>query len=203
MYYLYLKTHNITGLKYLGITTKNPVIYKGSGKYWLLHLNKHGNDVSTEILGQYDTKEELKEAGLYYSKLWNIVESDSFANLAPEKGGGGEGIMSLSFERRKELSSKAYKASLLSRDPEERKQTAKRIGSSLYITKKGIFDPKYNEIKKQWAKKAGNTPSNTRGKVGGSIVGHFIWVNNGIINNRIPPEHLDDFIINGYIRGRK
>jgi hypothetical protein len=35
---LYVKTHNITGLKYFGKTTNDPFKYKGSGKYWLDHL---------------------------------------------------------------------------------------------------------------------------------------------------------------------
>jgi len=31
--YLYKKTHNVTGLQYLGKTTRNPFTYKGSGVY--------------------------------------------------------------------------------------------------------------------------------------------------------------------------
>jgi len=87
--YLYLKTHNKTGFKYLGKTVSNPETYKGSGKIWRRHLNKHGDDVSTQILAVCQTKNELREAGLYYSALWNIVESTEFANLMPEMGDGG------------------------------------------------------------------------------------------------------------------
>ena len=36
-----------------------------------------------------NNKEEIKEKGLYYSKLWNIVESEEWANLNPERGDGG------------------------------------------------------------------------------------------------------------------
>lgn len=32
---------------------------------------------------------EFKEKGIYYSRLWNIVESDKWANLAEESGEGG------------------------------------------------------------------------------------------------------------------
>ena len=42
MIYLYVKTHNKTGLKYLGKTEQDPFVYLGSGKRWLNHLNKHG-----------------------------------------------------------------------------------------------------------------------------------------------------------------
>jgi hypothetical protein len=88
-YSLYIKTHNQTGLKYLGKTTQDPFTYKGSGIRWLRHINKHGYDVVTEVIGTYDTKEKLKEAGIYFSKLWNVVESDQWANLKLEEGDGG------------------------------------------------------------------------------------------------------------------
>ena len=88
--YLYKKTHNITGLKYLGKTTlSDPYKYRGSGKHWCRHINKHGYDVTTEIIRVCESKEELKEWGLYYSKLWNIVESKEWANKMPESGDGG------------------------------------------------------------------------------------------------------------------
>lgn len=87
--YLYIKTHNITGLKYLGKTTRNPFKYKGSGKYWNLHLKKHGVDITTEILLETTDKNEIKSAGLYYSQLFNIVDSEEWANLKPECGDGG------------------------------------------------------------------------------------------------------------------
>lgn len=90
--YLYLKTHNVTGLKYLGQTKQDPFVYKGSGKRWLNHIKKHGNDVSTEIIAKCDSYEELRELGLYYSSLWSIVESKEFANLTPEGGEGNKGF---------------------------------------------------------------------------------------------------------------
>ena len=49
---LYLKTHNKTGMKYLGITTGDTInSYKGSGAEWKKHIKEHGkHDVTTEIL---------------------------------------------------------------------------------------------------------------------------------------------------------
>lgn len=88
--YLYIKTHNKTGLKYLGQTkAKDPHKYSGSGTYWKLHLNKHGYDYTTEIIKECQNKAEIKEWGLYYSNLWNIVESNEWANLKEEQGDGG------------------------------------------------------------------------------------------------------------------
>lgn len=87
--YLYLKTHNITGLRYLGKTIKDPEKYKGSGIVWGRHLKKHGNDVTTQILLETDDPAKIKEWGIYYSTLWNIVESNDWANLKAEEGDGG------------------------------------------------------------------------------------------------------------------
>lgn len=98
MIYLYVKTHNVTGLKYLGKTTKkDPHKYLGSGIHWRNHLLKHGKDYSTEILKECQSKEELKEWGIYYSNLWNIVESSDWANLKLEDGDGGSlpGVLSI------------------------------------------------------------------------------------------------------------
>ena len=90
MIYLYKKTHRITGLKYLGKTSKtDPYSYLGSGKYWKSHINKHGNNVETEILFESNDSAEIAKMGLYYSNLWNVVDSDEWANLKPESGDGG------------------------------------------------------------------------------------------------------------------
>lgn len=53
------------------------------------HIRKHGYDVETEILKECTSNEEVKEWGLYYSRLWNIVESPEWANIKEETGNGG------------------------------------------------------------------------------------------------------------------
>jgi len=87
--YLYIKTHNITGLKYFGKTTKDPIKYKGSGKHWIRHIRKHGYDVTTEIFGYYKIEVECVNAALLFSQQNNIVESTEWANLMPENGING------------------------------------------------------------------------------------------------------------------
>ena len=86
--YLYKKTHNKTGLQYLGKTVQDPFKYKGSGKYWVSHINKHGYDVTTEILKECLSNDELIQWGRYYSELWNVAYSEEWANLKPEEGQG-------------------------------------------------------------------------------------------------------------------
>jgi len=90
IYYLYIKTHKITGLKYLGQTSaSDPHKYPGSGVDWKNHLKEHGYNYTTEILRECQSKDERREWGLYYSNLWNVVESEEWANRIPETGGGG------------------------------------------------------------------------------------------------------------------
>lgn len=86
---LYVKTHNKTGLKYLGKTEQDPFKYKGSGVYWNRHLKVHGNDVTTEIIKECVDNNEVKQWGSHFSDLWNIVESSEWANMKPEVGDGG------------------------------------------------------------------------------------------------------------------
>ena len=88
--YLCVKTHKITGLKYLCKTTRDPYKYRGSGVFWKRHLKIHGSDHNTEIIKECKNSDEIREWGLHYSELWNIVESDEWANLRPESGDGGD-----------------------------------------------------------------------------------------------------------------
>jgi hypothetical protein len=93
--YLYIKTHNITGLKYFGKTTKDPITYRGSGKYWRAHLKKHGNDVTTEVLGYYTDKERCSKIALEFSISNNIIKAVNenntkvWANQINENGTDG------------------------------------------------------------------------------------------------------------------
>ena len=103
IYYLYVKTHIKTGLKYLGQTKQNPFKYKGSGTDWKNHIKQFGNQVNTEIIFQTSSIEERNKWGRYYSILWNIVtSSDDFgnkiwANKVIESGGGGNYNSSFSY----------------------------------------------------------------------------------------------------------
>ena len=108
MIYLYVKTHNVTGLKYLGKTTKNPYTYKGSGTYWLRHIKTHGYDVTTEIVFQSENLEEVKTKGIYYSAIWNVVESTSWANLIVETASGGDTSLLIDYKLRNSTNNSKY-----------------------------------------------------------------------------------------------
>lgn len=94
IYYLYVKTHKKTGLKYLGYTRQNPFTYSGSGTDWKSHLKTHGYKIHTDILFQSSIKKEVIQLGIFYSNLWNILTAaDNFgdkiwANKILETGSG-------------------------------------------------------------------------------------------------------------------
>jgi hypothetical protein len=162
MYYLYVKTHNITGIKYLGQTIRDPFKYRGSGKIWRRHIKKHGYDVRTEILLQTESKAELVNYGLYYSRVFDVVSSSDWANLKEETGDGGfsndsrlkskspESIQKIKDNHwskkrpieQKEHASKAAKSRLMTDD------IRKSISNSL-ILKNKTADSHYNKGKKR------------------------------------------------------
>ena len=84
--YLYVKTHNVTKMRYFGKTVNDPYVYRGSGLAWLQHLTEHGNHVSTEILGEFIDETELREVAEAFSVENDIVKSPEWANLIYEVG---------------------------------------------------------------------------------------------------------------------
>ena len=96
--YLMVKTHTITGLKYLckKVTTSDSkaISYLGSGTRWNNHLKVHGKHINTEILAKYelDKIEEFSKLCIEYSNKFNIVKSDDWANLIIETGKPGTKI---------------------------------------------------------------------------------------------------------------
>jgi hypothetical protein len=179
--YLYVKTHNKTGLKYLGKTTsKDPYKYPGSGIRWKNHLKIYGHDYNTEILQLCQSEDELKDWGLYYSNLWNIVESKEWANLKTEQGQGGAGFVVPEETKRKMIETRTKNGTLNTNSPksiakglETRKKNntlntttpasiAKRVETRKLrdnLNKKGC-----EAVKKQWETKQVRDPDNLSGK---------------------------------------
>lgn len=138
IYTLYIKTHEVTGLKYLGQTTKDAYKYKGSGIDWKKHIQEHGNTVITKILYMGGDREEMKKLGRYYSMLWNVHISDEWANRIPETGGGA----SPSEETRKILREKHIGKKKPTRTEEHKK--------NISAATKGKSKPKTSEGLKKW-----------------------------------------------------
>ena len=105
--YLYIKQHSITGLKYFGKTTRDPIKYLGSGTYWKRHIKKHGKEyVETLWYQLFDDKSLLTDFALLFSEHWDIVNSKKWANLMLENGldGGGVSGITRSIETKKKMS---------------------------------------------------------------------------------------------------
>jgi len=82
MYYLYVKTHKVTGLKYLGWTTQSdPNKSTGAGVLWLAHIRTHGNTCTTEVIDQCSRRAELDRLIKLYVDKWGVDGSLQWANL--------------------------------------------------------------------------------------------------------------------------
>jgi hypothetical protein len=98
MHKLLIKTHNVTGLKYLCYTQReNHNNYNGSGKYWRDHLKKHGKNISTELIFQSEDYSEFVKKAIEFSDKFNVVESEEWANLIIERGEGGDTVSTKSW----------------------------------------------------------------------------------------------------------
>ena len=113
---LYVKTHSTTGLKYLGFTAKDdPHKYPGSGFHWRKHLKCHGKKYTTDIILETDDLQMIRDQGIYYSQLWDVVKSANWANEKPESG---PGVIHSPEMIRKQLETKRRNGTLNSNTPE-------------------------------------------------------------------------------------
>ena len=96
--YLLVKTHSVTGMRYLckRVTTSDSkaISYLGSGTRWNNHLKVHGKHINTEILVKYDLDriEEFSKLCIDYSNKFDIVKSGDWSNLIIETGKPGTKI---------------------------------------------------------------------------------------------------------------
>ena len=185
--YLYLKTHNKTGLKYFGMTKQDPEKYMGSGKRWRNHLSKHGNDVTTEIVYKSKDKSEIAEVGKHYSKLWNIVESNEFANLKIEEGDGGFDHINDGSESHIKRCKKA--ASLVKNRGKGRPFTSETAGLT-FLGKHHTDKAKKKISKANKVKQKGERNSQYG----------TMWITDGFASKKI---NKNDPVPNGWYKGRK
>lgn len=88
--FLYLKRHKDTKLLYFGKTVRtDPIKYNGSGKYWKNHLKKYGKNVETIWYKKFYDIYELIDFALAFSEIFDITNSELFANLCEENGLNG------------------------------------------------------------------------------------------------------------------
>jgi len=198
MYYLYIKTHNVTNLKYLGYTSSiDPHKYLGSGTYWVRHLKKYGYNYSTTILLATSDAEDIKATGIFFSKLFGVVKSDDWANLKLESlDGGWEYVNANISEKRREqlrengrITGLNNKNTVSVKDPDGRvfrvsKEDPRFISGQLVGSTKDIaflYDKAGNKVR---VSKNSNTDTGLHGNNYGK---HFIT--NGTINKMVTKDY--------------
>ena len=167
--YLYIK-QSPKGLLYLGKTVQDPYKYEGSGLRWQNHLKSHNikpSDLQTWILHETTSEQEIKELGLYYSNLFNVVKSDQWANMKEDTGEGGFGSKEAHpwFGRKKTLEHR-QKLSITSK------------GNKAALGKKESDDTKLKQSLAQKGKKKKDATCPHCGKVGNENVMHRWHFNN-------------------------
>lgn len=182
MIYLYVKRHTVTGLKYFGKTYHyDPYKYKGSGKYWKSHIQKHGSEhIETVQVWQFDSPEECSKFAIEFSVSNNIVESADWANLINENGfDGAVGVKY--FLGRKHSQETKNKMSA----------TRKQIHATKGDWMSGPSNPNYGKKHSEEARRkmSANRPRGPSGKK---------WFNNGIKETFDLPVNKPE----GYVFGR-
>jgi hypothetical protein len=180
--YLYIKTHNETGLKYFGKTTKDPYNYTGSGIKWLRHLAKHGNNVETDVLGCFTDKEECLLIALEFSIKHNIVDSAEWANLMIESLDGGDTSDTENFQ--------AWIPTMIEQNKKRKWWNNGKTQVFAETAPDATFD-------------RGRLPFNNVGaKKGSDIQKNKHWVNNGIEEMMVLKGELPTGFVNGRLPGK-
>ena len=92
---LYIMQHTITKKKYFGKTVRiDDSSYIGSGTYWQNHCKKYGKQHVIRLWRSeiFFDKEECKDFALSFSELFDIMNSDEWANIIPEDGMDGHAV---------------------------------------------------------------------------------------------------------------
>lgn len=157
-YFLLLKQHIKTGLKYLCFhygTKDNCFTYTGSGAYWKKHIAKHGTKlINTVILFETKTKNKIRAQGLKYSDLWDVVNSKDFANLVREDGSGGHEAMQTPEVRERAANSLRKRIEAGNFTEKER---LRGINQSIRIKKHGFTEAEIKAQKQTSVRQIGKT----------------------------------------------
>lgn len=204
--YVYKTTNIINGKMYIGQhkSEKFDESYKGSGVILTKALEKYGkSNFKTQIIECCETAEELDNREVYWIAQYNASESETFYNVASGCNGSHE-----------------YSTSELTRQRLSEAQTGKRVinkngrvtyvDSDLldkYLAEGWSLGYNYTEeqMKERTAKfKQTHYSSDTtewRRKISDSLKSKR-WVNDGINDCCIHASELNDYLNQGYSRGR-
>jgi len=208
----------------------DPISYKGSGTYWLRHIRKYGNDVTTIWCQLFNDKDSLTSYALHFSESNNIVQSDEWANLRPENGIDGipkgsipknKGIPRT--QQVKDAVSKANKGRLVGEnnpmygkprvDLVERNKLPKRWVTDGNVDKLILREEESIFLKNGWKIGRANidrdalrvSGSKNKGRISplkGKKGRRYRWVTNGMVDHAVDYDMLEHYLSIGFIIGR-
>ena len=120
--FLYIKRHKETGLLYFGKTCKkDPYTYNGSGIFWKKHIKKHGENIETLWVSEFNENDNVEEFAELFSEVNDIVNSSQWANLIIENGKDGwiSGVKR-SIETREKMSNSAKNRSPMAQETRDK-----------------------------------------------------------------------------------
>lgn len=149
--------------------------------------------MSTQILLETNNKDEIREAGIYYSKLWDVVKSNDFANLIPESGDGGAMPWTSTSRQKVSNSLKGYKHTAATKEKfaVAQKKQAQHLSNKLkeYLQVPENYKKRCEQLAANW-----DIPGH-RERIS-NLISALKWCNDGIRNYR------KDIIPSGMIPGR-
>jgi hypothetical protein len=189
IYYLYVKEHKITKLKYFGFTTKrNPFKYKGSGLYWTRHLKKHGSHFNTIEIWGFDNHDLCRDFAIKFSNENNISESTEWANLKTEDATNGGILGSISRAKIGSANKGRHKGKTYEEiHGAEKARELRKIRSEKTKGKnnKGVNNPMFgrkhsDELKRKLSEERTGLKHPTYG---------WKWITDGSESLKVPPTH--------------
>ena len=204
--YIYLTENLINGKCYIGLHKlgNQRGEYKGSGKILKQAMKKYGRDnFVTTIIEWCETEEQLKEREIYWIDKCDAINSPAFYNIQR----GGQGHKQTEETRKKISENNARYWAGKSRSEETNKKISETL-TGRSTGRKGEHHTEETKRKISESKK-GQIPWNkgiplseeTKKKIGNVSKGK-IYVNDGIHNKLIMPDQLDEYLLNGYYKGR-
>ena len=158
--YLYVKRHAVTGMLYLGKTTKpDPYKYNGSGTYWKKHIKKHGYQIETIWASLFTEQNDLIECAEFMSEFYNIVDDSKWANLTIENGLDGRTPYSMPSYHKESLR-EVRKKQIMAPFSKERKENHSKLMTSLICEGKIDYSNRKTNSEKMKGRKS-NLPKIT------------------------------------------
>lgn len=225
--YIYLTENLINHKKYIGKKSSKKFLgtdYLGSGKILKEAVNKYGKENFTvTMIDTAETLDELNEKEIYYISKYNAQADENFYNIS--KGGLDGGPLfkghTHTDETKQRISNKVkgtkngfygkhHSEACREIMSEKRKQRTTSDETRLKMSKahigikfteehkRKISESQKGEKGNNWGK---TLSDNVKQKIS-NTVHNQVWLNNGIHCKRVPKEQLEDYLNNGYVKGR-